>query len=247
MSKFFVSPEDVRGDDIYIYDKEDVNHIIKVLRLSENDIIMVCDGVGQDYRVSIEQISKTGIKTKLLGSEVSASEPPVRVTLFQGVPKGGKMEYIIQKTTELGIYQIVPVTTNRTVVKLDRKKSQDNKLQRWQRVAYEAAKQSNRGRIPEVCEPITFEQAVQQMAKMDMKLIPYEKEQCNQLREVLKSRLDAKNIGIFIGPEGGFSDEELQLAKASGLSSVSLGPRILRTETAGMATLAIVMYEMGGI
>jgi 16S rRNA (uracil1498-N3)-methyltransferase len=244
MSKFFVEPENIQGDNIFIYG-EDVNHITKVLRLGPNNIIIVCDGNGKDYKVSIQEINKKEIKTKVLESSYSLSESPIRVALYQGIPKAGKMEYIIQKTTELGIDRIVPVTTRRTVVKIEDKKSEQKKVQRWQKVAYEAAKQSNRGRVPHVAYPISYEEALKQLSLMDINLMPYEKEKTNHLKNVLKADMKAQSIGILIGPEGGFSDEEVQMSKDENLNIVTLGPRILRTETAGAAVLAILMYELG--
>ena len=246
MSKIFVEPKDIHEEYIYIYNQEDINHIIKVLRLSENDIIIVGDGNGQDYKACIETIDKKVITAKKIEKKFSHAEPLIDVTLYQGIPKSSKMEYIIQKTTELGINRIVPVMTKRTIVKLDAKATQ-NKLQRWQRVAYEAAKQSKRGKIPAVSLPVDFEQALQEMRELDMSLIPYEKEEKNNLKQILCNPATTKTkIGVFIGPEGGFEEKEIQRALQLGIYPVTLGPRILRTETAGMATLAVIMYELGG-
>ncbi|WP_094547713.1 16S rRNA (uracil(1498)-N(3))-methyltransferase [Petroclostridium xylanilyticum] len=246
MPKFFVEPEKIKGNNIFIHG-EDVNHITKVLRLDQNDIIIICDGNGKDYTARIEEVGKKEIKTKILDSSDSISEPPVYVTLYQGIPKAGKMEYIIQKTTELGIGKIVPVITRRTVVKIEDKKSEQNKVERWQKIAYEAAKQSNRGKVPHIAYPINFEEAIKQMSTMDIKLMPYEKEYSNSLKNILKVCTEGQNIGIFIGPEGGFDDDEVRKSQEANLNIVSLGPRILRTETAGAAVLAILMYELGGM
>ncbi len=246
MSKIFVKPENIHEAHIDIDNQEDINHIIKVLRLCENDIIIVCDGNGQDYKASVEKIGKKVITAKKLEKKVSLAEPSIDVTLYQGIPKSSKMEYIIQKTTELGIRRIVPVMTKRTIVQLDTK-STKNKLQRWQRIAYEAAKQSNRGRIPVVYAPVDFKQALQQMKDLDLSIVPYEKEQKGKLKHILcNPAITKRTIGIFIGPEGGFEQEEIESAIQEGIYPVTLGPRILRTETAGMATLAVIMYEIGG-
>lgn len=247
MSRFFVEPANIKDHYVYIDNQEDINHIKKVLRLSQNDTIMICDGHGKEYKASIEEINHKEVKAKMLEASVSSGEPSIRVTLYQGIPKAAKMEYIIQKVTELGIENIVPVMMHRTVVKFDGQKGQQKKVRRWQRIAYEAAKQSNRGRIPKVFAPISYDEAIGQMSRMDIPLIPYEQEQSNALKDVLKDRTDAKSIGIMIGPEGGFDDEEVKKAKELGLSPITLGPRILRTETAGMAVLAILMYVMGEV
>ncbi len=247
MARFFVAPENVYNNDISIYNKEDVTHITKVLRLSVNDIITICDGLGKDYKVRIDDINKDEVKTSILESYDCLGEPPIHVTLFQGIPKAAKMEYIIQKTTELGIGKIVPVFTHRTIVKFDKPKAQQKKIERWQRIAYEAAKQCNRGKIPTVTEPITYKEALKQMSEIDLKMMPYEREPSNKLKNILRSNINVKNVGIFIGPEGGFEEKEVDQASKSGVNLVTLGPRILRTETAGMTTLAILMSEIGDI
>ncbi|WHH60424.1 16S rRNA (uracil(1498)-N(3))-methyltransferase [Petroclostridium sp. X23] len=246
MPKFFVAPEQIEGDSITIQG-EDVNHIIKVLRFKPNDSIVVCDGNGKDYTACIEEMGKKEVKAVIQKVISSQSEPSIDVTLFQGIPKSGKMEYIIQKNTELGINRIVPVMTQRTVVKIEDKKSLSNKMDRWQKVALEAAKQCNRGRIPKICAPISLEEAIIQMSEMDLSFMPYEKEENNRLRNILSAARGAKTIGVLIGPEGGFDAEEVEKAAQAEVSTVSLGPRILRTETAGAAVLSILMYEMEDI
>ena len=245
MPKFFVKPEQIDQNHIVIYD-EDVKHITKVLRLNENDIIIICDECGKDYKVRIKKIQKDKIYTNIIESYDSLTEPPINVVLYQGIPKSAKMEYIIQKTTELGILRIVPVVTERTVVKLDDKR-QEHKIERWRKVAYEAAKQSNRGVIPQVDQSIGFNEAIQQMSCTDLGLMLYEKERDYKLKNVLQCHSDVKSISIFIGPEGGFSEKEVEQAQLQGLNTVGLGPRILRTETAGVAVLAILMYELKGM
>ena len=242
MPKFFVDPASIQGSNIYITG-DDVNHITKVLRLSENDIIMVCDGDGKDYKVSIRNLSKKEVVTEIMEEIPCLTEPPVKVVLFQGIPKASKMEYIIQKNTELGISEIVPVLTHRTVVKIEDKKAETTKLDRWQKVALEAAKQCNRGRVPVVSQPIRFYEALDRIAEMDIKMMPYEKENTHALKTLLQSQTSPATIGILIGPEGGFEESEVQEAQDKGISTVTLGPRILRTETAGASVLSILMYE----
>ena len=237
MPKFFTKSD-------YIFDKElkivgeDVSHISKVLRMSAGDNIIVCDGEGNDYDAVITLISKTEVVAEITGKYVCDAEPCVNVTLYQALPKQGKMEYIIQKNTELGVNKIVPVYTKRCVVK------PSDKTERWSKVAESAAKQCGRGIIPQVMPVITFEEAIKQMQEYDLALMPYECEEENGLKKVLQSST-YKNISIFIGPEGGFDLKEVEAAINAGLKTVTLGKRILRTETAASAVLPIIMYENG--
>lgn len=237
MPKFFTKSD-------YIFDKElkivgeDVSHISKVLRMSAGDNIIVCDGEGNDYDAVITLISKTEVVAEITGKYVCDAEPCVNVTLYQALPKQGKMEYIIQKNTELGVNKIVPVYTKRCVVK------PSDKTERWSKVAESAAKQCGRGIIPQVMPVITFEEAIKQMQEYDLALMPYECEEENGLKKVLQSST-YKNISVFIGPEGGFDLKEVEAAINAGLKTVTLGKRILRTETAASAVLPIIMYENG--
>ncbi len=249
MSKFFVDKTSIKGNKIIISNKEDINHITKVLRLGQNSIIMLCDGIGNDYSVSIKDISKGNIETQILDKTLSLKEPHISVTLFQGIPKATKMEYIIQKAVELGVTKIVPVSTKRAVVKISEDDSGKNKISRWQRISYEAAKQCGRGIIPLITQPSSFKHAIKELAIMDVKLMPYENEEQKGLKQALKdiNGVQIKSAGIIIGPEGGFSEEEVSEAKLAHVNIVTLGPRILRTETAGITALSILMYETGNI
>ncbi|NLY42543.1 MAG: 16S rRNA (uracil(1498)-N(3))-methyltransferase [Clostridiaceae bacterium] len=246
MSKFFVSPGNIRGDRILVQG-EDVNHIVRVLRMKVGDQLTLCDGEGRDYTVCIDEIGKEEVNTKILDCRDSLTEPPVNVILFQGIPKAAKMEYIIQKTTELGISRVVPVVTRRTVVKLEEGRNEKNKINRWQKIAREAAKQSNRGRIPHISYPVSFDDAIKEGSSLDMCIMAYEGEQNKSIKSCLVPGMHYRSIGIFIGPEGGFDAEEVSKAQEEGINIVSLGPRILRTETAGLAVLSIIMYETGGM
>ncbi len=235
MPKFFTKSD-------YIYDKElkivgeDVSHISKVLRMSAGDNIIVCDGEGNDYDAVITSVSKTEVVAEITGKYVCDAEPCVNVTLYQALPKQGKMEYIIQKNTELGVSKIVPVYTKRCVVK------PSDKTERWSKVAESAAKQCGRGIIPDVLPTISFDEALKQMKEYDLALMPYECEEEVSLKSVLKSA-KYRTVSIFIGPEGGFDLKEIEAARNSGIRTVTLGKRILRTETAASAVLPIVMYE----
>lgn len=242
MPKYFVLPENITGDTIVITG-EDAKHLATVLRSEEGDFVEVCDGCGIDYSCEITDVDKKEVTLKINEKTKCQSEPKTKITLFQGLPKADKMEMIIQKCVELGIEKIVPVATHRAVVKLDKKDSV-KKIERWQKIAESAAKQSGRGIIPQIGDVVTFKEAVKLGAMAQGAIIPYEHEEKRGIREFVKS-FSGNEVAIFIGPEGGFADEEIELAMENGILSVSLGKRILRTETAGMATVAILLYELG--
>ncbi|MFZ5987112.1 MAG: 16S rRNA (uracil(1498)-N(3))-methyltransferase [Bacillota bacterium] len=246
MSRFFVKSTDVFPDSINITG-EDVDHIRRVLRLKPGDNIIVSDSKGMDYLVEIQKFEDHSVLTKIVSSTKNVTEPPVEVTLFQGLPKSDKMDFIIQKGVELGVKRIFPVITERTVVKLASRKDEEKKCERWNRISMEAAKQCNRGIIPRVEFPISFQDAVEYSKNAHMAVIPYEKETGKGLRHILEGKADIKNVFVFIGPEGGFTEKEIEKAVGRGVNPVTLGPRILRTETAGIAVLSILMYELGDV
>ena len=235
MPKFFTKTDYISDNELKIIG-EDVSHISKVLRMSAGDDIIVCDGEGNDYDAVITSVSKTEVVAEIKGKYVCDAEPCVDVILYQALPKQGKMEYIIQKNTELGVKKIIPVYTKRCVVK------PSDKSERWNKVAESAAKQCGRGVIPEVAPTISFDEAIKQMKEYDLALMPYECEEDVTLKSVLKSS-EYKTVSIFIGPEGGFDLKEVEVAKNAGIRQVTLGKRILRTETAASAVLPIIMYE----
>ena len=242
MPKFFVEPSKISNDIITI-DTEDVNHITRVLRMKIGDKITVCDSMGYDYTAEIFEINQSCILCRELEKTKSDTEPALKVVLFQGIPKGSKMEYIIQKTTELGIFKIVPVSMSRCVSKIENKKDGDRKRERWQKISESAAKQSGRGIVPEISAPVAFEAAIQALSECDLAFAPYECEQDNSIKKVIKGINGNKTVGFIIGPEGGFAPEEIDKLTKLGISSVTLGKRILRTETAGEAVLSMLMYE----
>ncbi len=235
MPKFFTKPDYINNKELRIIG-DDVSHISKVLRMSAGDNIIVCDGEGNDYDATIMSISKTEVIAEITGKYVCDAEPSVNVTLYQALPKQGKMEYIIQKNIELGVNKIIPVYTKRCVVK------PSDKTERWSKVAESAAKQCGRGIIPQVMPAVSFNEAIEQMKEYDLALMPYECEEENGLKKVLQSS-NYKNVSIFIGPEGGFDLKEVEAALSAGVKTVTLGKRILRTETAASAVLPIIMYE----
>ncbi len=246
MPKFFTARENISDTEIII-NNEDVAHITRVLRLKEGDEITVCDGQGFDYTAEIKSIAPKAVLCEIKSKNQCAAEPNISVTLFQGIPKASKMDYIIQKTTELGICRIVPVMLDRCVSKIENAKAGEKKRERWQKIANEAAKQSRRGIVPEVCSPIRLDEALSIAAELDLCFSPYECEEDTRLRGILRTSSDAKTIGFIIGPEGGFDPSETEKIKSAGIPTVTLGRRILRTETAGEAVLAMIMYELGDI
>lgn len=239
MNRFFVKPDDMTEDRAAIIG-EDVKHISKVLRMQSGDRVMLSDGCGYEYLAEIETISRERVELKLLDKKLCSAEPKQRITLYQGIPKAGKMELIIQKCVELGINGIIPVAAERSVVRV-KPGEYKAKQTRYQRVACEAAKQSGRGIIPHIGELTTFKTA--DMSAYDLILVAYEDRQTS-LKEVLRANMKAENIAVIIGPEGGLEIGEVESLINKGGKAVSLGRRILRTETAGMATVAMILYEL---
>lgn len=244
MPKFFIKSSDIFDQEISIIG-EDVNHIKNVLRLKTGDNLLVSDGSGMDYVVKLERFEPDRIKTTIIQANINKSESPVNVTLFQGIPKSDKMDLIIQKCVELGVNKIVPVITERTIVKIENQKDAIKKTDRWQKIILEAAKQCNRGIVPQIVLPVNFDTALKLAAEAELGIIPYEKEAANGLRRYLKQGI--KNVSVIIGPEGGFTENEIKKAESMGIKPVTLGPRILRTETAGITMMSILMYELGDI
>lgn len=244
MSRFFVNPEDIAEKYIYLSDKTDLHHMKKVLRLRVGDEVDISDGEAWEYRTKIEEIGDDEAVLLIEDKQKFAREPKLIVTLYQGIPKGSKMEEIIQKSVELGVHDIVPVFMERTVV-VD-KGNMGKKVQRWQKIADEAVKQCKRGIIPEVKMPVKFAETVCRMSEHDLVVFPYENEEGRTIKECLQacSEKRPKTVAVIIGPEGGFADSEAKELKQSGADTVSLGKTILRTETAGPAAIAMIMYQL---
>lgn len=244
MNRFFVDIDgrDI-GTDINITGG-DVNHIKNVLRLRIGEHVVVSDGRGRDYTCRIAQIGTDVVICKIEDINDNFAELPVEVTLFQGYPKSDKMDLIVQKMVELGVHRIVPVFTARTIVKLDQKKAA-KKTDRYRTIAESAAKQSGRGIIPEIAEPVSFAEALELAKELDMNIIPYEEaEGMEQARRIISGIRGHRSLGVFIGPEGGFDREEVEQAQAIGAECITLGHRILRTETAGLAVMSIIMFQL---
>lgn len=245
MSKFFVKSEKIRDNEIII-DTEDVNHIKNVLRKSVGDTILVCDyEKNLNYTCKIKEVSKKEILCEMISQEKSENESNIQIDVFQGLPKADKMELIIQKGTELGVNSFIPVLFKRSVVKIE-EKDQNKKITRWQKIAEVAAKQSGRDRIPIVKNVENVKNICQLFENYDIVLVAYENENQNGLKEILKSLSSRKSIkiAIIIGPEGGIDPNEIQMFENAGARIVTLGKRILRTETVCLAMVAIINYEL---
>lgn len=241
MARFFVTEDQINADEICLTGM-DVNHIKNVLRLGVGQEIIICNGQGQDYYCIIDRVRSGEIIAKIRYAERSKTELRTKIYLFQGLPKKDKMELIIQKAVELGVYEIIPVITKRTIVKLEGKKV-NKKLERWQTIAEAAAKQAGRGLIPKVNQVLDFKQALTYAASIETILMPYEKAENMQETKELIQKINPTSVGIFIGPEGGFETSEVALATENRVLPISLGKRILRTETAGLTLLSLLMFK----
>ena len=242
MPKFFINNNQIQDDNII---GEDVKHIKNVLRMKENEEILICNiDTCENYKCIISLFENESIKCKILSKESYNTEPNIQITIFQGLPKAEKMEFIIQKCTEIGASEFVPVIMNRCIVKIDNK-NENKKIDRWQKIAESAAKQSGRSAIPKVENVINFQKLCQLVEKYDIVLVAYEKEIENTLKnEISKLNKNNLKIGLVIGPEGGIEEEEVNKLKQTGAKIITLGKRILRTETASIYLSSILIYEL---
>ena len=245
MHHFFVEPGQMEGEQVRITGP-DVNHIKNVLRMKPGEQILLSDGKGTNCLCEITEIESSRVLARILPELVEDTELPVEVTLYQGLPKGDKMEFIIQKCVELGVSRIVPVEMARSVVKLDKKK-EEAKRKRWQGISESAAKQSKRMIVPEIGPVLSYKEAVAEAASMDLFLLPYEDSESlsgaggmELTRSLIGGLEPGTKCAVLIGPEGGFSDGEVEAARNAGARTVTLGKRILRTETAGLFVLSAV-------
>ena len=246
MDRFFTPKNNINLEqNTCIIEGEDVKHISRVLRCRENDKLEVCDMDNNEYICEIREINKDNILLDIIEKVNIKRESNLKVKLYQGMPKGTKMELILQKLTEIGVDEIVLVQTKRSVTKIDNKK-EDKKIERWERIIYEAAKQSKRAKIPKLTGVLTFKEALADMQNNDLNLCPYENERTISIKEAIKDS-SANTIGIFVGPEGGFEEEEVEKIQEIDGKVVSLGPRILRTETASVVASSIVLYELSDL
>ena len=254
MQRFFVEPYQVQEEEHRItLSGSDLNHMKNVLRMRIGEDVWISDGGEKEYHCTIEEFQEDCAVLHILYAQEPQYELPSRIYLFQGLPKGDKMELIIQKAVELGAYAVVPVETRRCVVKLDQKKA-ESKRKRWQAIAESAAKQSGRAVIPEVGTVVSFKEALKDAESLDVRLIPYEcadelltKEGQTPMEQTRRLLMDVKrgqSVGIFIGPEGGLEKEEVATAMEAGTRPITLGKRILRTETAGLCILSVLMFQL---
>lgn len=244
MPRFYVEPGQISDNEIRITGS-DVNHIRNVLRMKQGDKIIICNGHGKDYYCIINRVSEHVIFADIETVQETGTELSARIILYQGLPKQEKMEWIIQKAVELGVTEIVPVMTRRVIVKLDDKKKEEKKLERWQTIAESASKQSGRGIIPKVRPVMSYQEAVREAVELELNLIPYENAKgMEYTREIMHALKEYKTIGLFIGPEGGFEETEIEHAIENKIQPITLGRRILRTETAGIAALSMMVLML---
>ena len=243
MHHFFVTPQQISGDKIRI-EGGDVNHMKNVLRMKLHEKAEISDGESRIYLCEVEAYEEDVAVLHILEEMEADTEPASKLYLFQGLPKSDKMELIVQKAVELGVYQVIPVAMKRSVVRLDDKKAA-KKVERWGEIARSAAKQSGRGIVPKVGGLLKYDEALMLSKELDVVMIPYElAEGMEQTKQIMESVKPGQSVGIFIGPEGGFEKEEVEQAKEAGASEITLGKRILRTETAGLTALSILMYHL---
>jgi 16S rRNA (uracil1498-N3)-methyltransferase len=239
----FFAVEGNKQNSHYIIDGTDYNHIKNVLRMQIGDTCLISSD-GKSDLCRIDAFFEDAVSLEILEEDYTDTELPVKIYLFQGLPKGDKMEYIIQKCVELGVYSVIPVEMNHCIVKLDAKKAK-SKRERWQSISESAAKQSKRNIIPEVMDVSSFDKALGIAKTLDLILVPYEnKEGMKSTAQALENLKDIKSVGIFIGPEGGFEKKEIEKAIAADAKIISLGKRILRTETAAITAVAMCMLNI---
>ncbi len=240
MQQIFLREEDII-DEIALIRGEDAKHLGRVLRMRPGEKIRISTDQARSFLAEIIELSQDEIQARIL-EETSETEPKNRIYLFQAIPKGDRMETVIEKAVELGVYEIIPVAMKYCVVKLDDKKKA-SKVQRWQKIAESAAKQSKRSRIPRVLDVMTYQEALQYASNCDVRLVPYENEEGVEATRRALDKIDGeKSISIIIGPEGGFSSEEIEAAREN-MDVISLGKRILRTDTAAITTMSLVMMQ----
>ena len=243
MYHFFVNQDQI-GPETVTVTGPDVNHIKNVLRMKPGEEVLISNGVDRDYLCKLETIAADSVTAAIVSVTEGGTELPVKFYLFQGLPKSDKMELIIQKAVELGVHEVIPVATRRAVVKLDGKK-EENKIRRWQAIAESAAKQSKRMYVPEVRHVMRFSEAVEHAKELDVVLLPYElAKDMKETKKIIDQIEPGQSIGIFIGPEGGFDEEEVRMAADMGARAITLGKRILRTETAGLTVLSVPMFAL---
>ena len=244
MQRFFIpQPEGYQLDQTLIFSDEAAHQVRHVLRMGVGELVWVLDNVGGLYEVGLTAVSRNQVTGRVLSKEAARGEPELHLTLFQSLTKRDKFEWVLQKGTEIGVSTFVPIVTQRSLVQDETIKP--GKLVRWQKIVTEAAEQSHRGKMPIVNSPLLFAEALPQAQRGDLSLIACLAEEDAQLQAVLNRQSSPKTVALFIGPEGGFSAEEIENGRSHGLIPLTLGPRILRTETAALVASALVLYELG--
>lgn len=250
MHRFFVSPEqleDVAGVRRAVIEGDDAHHIHRVLRLRPGATVEVADGQGTEYTGTLDEVSSSRVRVRLGAPRPSVSEPAYHITIFQGLPKSDKMDWVAQKAAEVGAIEVVPVTMERSVTSLTAAKAA-GRVERWQRIARSAAQQAARGRVPIIRSLVGLNDALsawRTRAPDGLLIVPWEEEHERGLKALLQSAPVPRDIGIVIGPEGGMTPEEIALCASHGGQACTLGPRIFRTETAGVVVAALILYELG--
>lgn len=243
MHWFYVENSQIFEDKIIITGS-DVNHIKNVLRMEKGENIVICDGQGKDYYCAVAELSQNEVVADILEINDTETELDTKIYLFQGLPKKDKMELIIQKAVELGVHEIIPVSMKRCVAKIEDGKKEKKKLERWRSISTSAAKQSGRGIIPNIHGVVTFDEAIAMSKELEYSIVPYEQaDGIEGSHAIVKEACKHKSIGVFIGPEGGFDDAEIEKVLSAEFQTITLGKRILRTETAGLTILSILMFQ----
>lgn len=254
MTRLFTEQILAEDIDTYVFSGEEARYLADVLRMKPGELVTLCDGGRTDFTCRITDITKDHVTVVFDAREPNSTEPPYEAVLYQALVKGDKMDLIIQKGVELGVSKIIPVACSRSIVRIDAKDA-EKKTARWQKIAEEAARQCGRGRIPTVGQPVSFAAAVAQAgADSDIVFLPWEGEKSRPLSSVLEGWADTAPLAVipaklpvisfFIGPEGGFDPKEIDIADKAGVRTVTLGRRILRTETAGLAVLSMLIYRL---
>jgi 16S rRNA (uracil1498-N3)-methyltransferase len=245
MHKFFVPKDKIINSRAYI-EGDDVKHIYKVLRLQPGEKVSINNCNGREYLGEVYEVNKMQVIVDIIEELDTNNESQLNIYLYQGLPKSAKMDFIVQKATELGAIEVTPVITERVVVKNEL--GEFKKVDRWNRIALEACKQSKRSIIPTINIPIEFEELLEVLKNVDLIVVPYENEEGYGIKHMIKAiNGEVKSAAIVIGPEGGFEEEEISKLKELKAHIITLGPRILRTETAGLACIALLMYELGDL
>jgi len=247
MQRYFIPTEQFGEKSVRIIG-DDAHHLMNVMRAKDGDQMIVADGSGREAVVQVTALSKAEVLAEIVEERISHGEPSVRVWIAQAMPKGDKMETVIQRGSEIGATRFIPFTSERTIVQYDAKK-EGKRLERWARIAKEAAEQAHRGRVPDIDPVRNWRELLKLAGQLKVAFLCYEKESNRHLRGLLRELQNesSEQILLIIGPEGGFSEKEVREAEEAGCVTISLGARILRTETAAMVGLSCILYEYGEI